>query len=1768
MKDQEKVWRHLTSLGGNAARGAVVAALALSMVPTAALAEMTTEAGSTATNTVPASDEVEGQTPSEEDYTAEGLSLEGSNSSSTYDLAKIADGTYEGKAYSDSADPLNTGDDWDSDGYDVNVKVTVASGKISKVEVGDYSTLGDNDWDRMDKAVNGYAKRGTFYTGVVDQINAKGSTEGIDAVSSATISSNAIIAATNNALQAAYDEQNPVEDEYTYGYAALTWAEYWANETVYNATNTSSSEEVDRDSGTVQEHDRGGYDVVTRATMNHGLHRGSFQCVDVIETAEGVEIKPSYYPDKKSFVDTDGNAWTISGSSVSNGENTYTITGHKVTGLKYVPVKVATADLEAFKAAYDFVANGETLQGGFSENNLSAYTGLVAEVDADTNGLKTVTKSDDGSFSFGAAKTDGTTSGIKDQALKTASNITPTVVRTTEADTEDTDTFHTGSFGEFLRVDLNGDGYGDLGANMQSVTWTYYGSDETCTNALATYGTKFAADNWMHKAYGIQLGLTESARCQLPAGTDGTGYWKITVHALGYEDYTYTFRATSDNIATAAEPVSDDTRKKLQDLYDQAAALKQDDYTAESWSSSAIETERGEAKDLLAKEDLTEAEASEQITHLQNAIDALVKVDYTYGYAALTWAEYWAAENVQSAGSTETSDTLDSHGEYDKGAFDVVTRATANHGLHRGSYQCTAVIKCTDGTEFSLATWAADGKSFTTTDGKTVTWDRGSMTCDGQSYTMAEYDVEGLKYVPVKVATADLEDFKASHTFVANGGTLAGGYGENNLVAYSVIASVDADTNGLKTVTKSDDGSFSFGAAKTDGTTSGIRDQALKSATDVTATVKAASGSYGEFLRVDITGSGYGDLGSNMQTVTWTYYGNDADRTTALATYGTKFAADNWMHKSMGIQLGLTESARCQLPEGTDGTGYWTLTVHALGYADYTVEFEATADNIAEPTPVTDKTKASLESLAATANAKIEGNYSAETWTNFATELAETNDLLAKTDLTESEALTQISHLTEAMDALVRTAPAAGDYVVMNIPYSEFYAAETGSNTTSVDVFTSATKNKTKGNLSAGTYHTEDGSVITGVTFAVKVSESAAEGVDWSGLTKVDSVSDLAAADSYAYTAASEEPANYKELTADAGKLSFGKTAGAEATVLDGSAEAKFTTESTYGDYELDFKSDSTVYAALADATVYGAVVNTTDGYGYGLRSLENIWKTGKHGIEFAWCTGFTEAVHGCPTSSEHYESIMGKTLSNVTVYTSAGTYEISLGENGIYVPLKSADVKIAAEDVSMDAESAVLKVTADLPADFDAEYTIDDAAATPANSLNLAFDASGLSVGQHTVKATDKSGKYAAVSANFVASTDATVAQYDADNAALVKDDGATDEQLANYLGNISAVEVNGTEYSATGRGAAKIFNTVNGAIDFSATSGMGDAATKVFGAYGTYSLKVKATGYNTDLEFTVVYEADKSALVSAIENVDKDLTEADYSKDSWAALSAAVEAGQKVVDNVEATDEEVEAASKAIADARAALAANPQIELAASIEAAEKLTESDYTAASWKSFSAVLEDAKKVNADSDASDAQVKAAAEALAAAKAALVHAPTTSDVTDLKVEVGKADVLEESAYTADSWKAYQAALEAAKKVESAEDPSQAEVQAATKALADARKALVKAEVDNKGDKGDTGEKGDKGDTGDKGDKGDKGDQGDKGEKGDTGDGSNTGSGSNSGTKSAGDSASAGSSSSASKKAVPTTSDASLAVSGVAGIGAALAGISAAIRRRIKR
>ena len=419
------------------------------------------------------------------------------------------------------------------------------------------------------------------------------------------------------------------------------------------------------------------------------------------------------------------------------------------------------------------------------------------------------------------------------------------------------------------------------------------------------------------------------------------------------------------------------------------------------------------------------------VAHVVKAAEADQAEEWTYCYVGLTWAEYWAHEDIYNAGDASSSDVLDSKKESDKGGYDVVTRATAKHGLHRGSYQCMATIFTTDadgktGPEYKVSHWSDDGKTIYLTDGSSVSWNKGKITDNGNTYTMSHYEVSGIKYVPVAVKTSQLNDLKDKYQVVENGGTLTGGYTEVNLSAYTATANVTANTNGLKTATENSDGSFSFSARKT-GSESGLKDTAIKKVDSdkITVTVQPGAGSYGEFLRVDLNGDAYGDLGSNMQAVTWTYYGYDDTYSKPLATYGTKFAADNWMHKSMGIQLGLTESIRCQLPEDYDGTGYWKLTISALGYEDFSFNIQATGGNIANAKDATDTEKSDLQKLIDQANdmkadkdSYCDGQDKA--WANLDTELGEAVDALKDEVIYSGTVKECTSHLTAAMKAVTK----------------------------------------------------------------------------------------------------------------------------------------------------------------------------------------------------------------------------------------------------------------------------------------------------------------------------------------------------------------------------------------------------------------------------------------------------------------------------------------------------------------------------------------------------------------------------------------------------------------------------------------------------------------------------------------------------------------------------------------------------------------------------
>ena len=133
-----------------------------------------------------------------------------------------------------------------------------------------------------------------------------------------------------------------------------------------------------------------------------------------------------------------------------------------------------------------------------------------------------------------------------------------------------------------------------------------------------------------------------------------------------------------------------------------------------------------------------------------------------------------------------------------------------------------------------------------------------------------------------------------------------------------------------------------------------------------------------------------------------------------------------------------------------------------------------------------------LEAAIAKADAlkDKEADYTAESWKTMQTALTEAKSALAAK---ESQDMVDAAEakLTKATNELVKGTVSTDVYVLMNIPYDKFYEAEGDKD--DVDAVTSATLNKTRSSLAAGSYHVNsDGSDITGVTYPVKISDASA----------------------------------------------------------------------------------------------------------------------------------------------------------------------------------------------------------------------------------------------------------------------------------------------------------------------------------------------------------------------------------------------------------------------------------------------------------------------------------------------------------------------------------------------------------------------------------------------------------------------------------------------------------------------------------------------------
>lgn len=322
------------------------------------------------------------------------------------------------------------------------------------------------------------------------------------------------------------------------------------------------------------------------------------------------------------------------------------------------------------------------------------------------------------------------------------------------------------------------------------------------------------------------------------------------------------------------------------------------------------------------------------------------EVSYVYGTARLTWAQFWANEDItydDSVAFDAVNENTDTEGVTDLGGFDAVTRATHKHGVYRGSAHYSSLLHAVDeaGNEVSVyledLTDAANVEDMYGVESVFYGLADGSYCLaqpegEATTYTVTGVEIVGYKAWPVKVPADQAEAAAEAINFIED-------------------ASVTEETSMLKTVNVVDGEVTVSAAAAANGAAVEYTGEASVSYND----------SYGDYIMVQLRDC-VPEWGMNLLGATFAYYGdvNPDEDTSAepIATYGTKYAADTWW-KSEGtlLQFGINTSYRHGAAEQF---GYWQITIMADGYENYTVTVLALPAYDAEITASLGKDNATL----------------------------------------------------------------------------------------------------------------------------------------------------------------------------------------------------------------------------------------------------------------------------------------------------------------------------------------------------------------------------------------------------------------------------------------------------------------------------------------------------------------------------------------------------------------------------------------------------------------------------------------------------------------------------------------------------------------------------------------------------------------------------------------------------------------------------------------
>ena len=196
-----------------------------------------------------------------------------------------------------------------------------------------------------------------------------------------------------------------------------------------------------------------------------------------------------------------------------------------------------------------------------------------------------------------------------------------------------------------------------------------------------------------------------------------------------------------------------------------------------------------------------------------------------------------------------------------------------------------------------------------------------------------------------------------------------------------------------------------------------------------------------------------------------------------------------------------------------------------------------------------------------------------------------------------------------------------------------------------------------------------------------------------------------------------------------------------------------------------------------------------------------------------------------------------------------------------------------------------------------------------------------------------------------------------------------------------------------------------------------------------------------------------DKTDLNKTIADA-KSKTKEHYSDASWANLQSVLAEAEKVTNNPAAKQSEVDHINEKLKAAIAGLNTD-KTELEKQLADAKSKTETDYSPETWAALEEAKKEAQAVEDNTAATQAQIDEAAKKLKAAIDAL-----NVDKTKLQEQIKDAKTKQEADYSPTTWNDFKNAEIKAKEINNQTTPlpKQSEIDAATKALQDAIKALA--------------------------------------------------------------------------------------------------------------